>query len=414
VAVGNGGDGDFTEGIDHNGFPNDRDYGNCLVRLSTTNNNLAVADYFAMSNVVNEIANDWDLASGSPLLLPPMADGQGKMRQLVAVAGKDENMYIADSANLGKYNPENNFALYEELPRIFSGTNNTPPDAHGQSGGMWAMPAYFNGTLYFGPVRGPITAFPFQNARLTTSSSHSPTVYGYPGSQLSISANGTSNGIVWAVETVGKGGFEGLPTKAAILHAYDATNLAHELYNSNQATNTRDQFGNVTDFVTPMVNNGQVYVASSQGVAVFGLMEPSGSAARPLQQWRRVWFGSTNNTGPGANGASPAGDGVPNLIKYALGIPPFTSASLSQLITVSLTQNGCSNFLTLSVNRDANPTDVTVQLQFSTDLMNWSPNPTNTTILVNTINQLELMDNTPVGNGGAAFVRMSFVPASNF
>ena len=87
------------------------------------------------------------------------------------------------------------------------------------------------------------------------------TSFGYPGATPSVSANGASNGIVWAVEN----------NSPAVLHAYSATNL-NELYNSNQAANGRDQFGAGNKFITPMIANGKVYVGTTNGVAVFGLL----------------------------------------------------------------------------------------------------------------------------------------------
>lgn len=105
-------------------------------------------------------------------------------------------------------------------------------------------------------------AFPISNAMLATSpSSQSPTSFGYPGTSPAVSANGTSNGIVWAVEN----------SDPAVLHAYDATNLAHELYNSNQA-GSRDQFGPGNKFITPVIVNGKVFVGTQTGVAMFGLL----------------------------------------------------------------------------------------------------------------------------------------------
>jgi hypothetical protein len=79
----------------------------------------------------------------------------------------------------------------------------------------------------------------------------------------SISANGTSNAILWAAENA----------NAAVLHAYDAGNLATELYNSNQASNGRDHFGAGNKFITPMIVNGKVYVGTTTGVGVFGLVQ---------------------------------------------------------------------------------------------------------------------------------------------
>jgi outer membrane protein assembly factor BamB len=92
----------------------------------------------------------------------------------------------------------------------------------------------------------------------------SPTTFGHPGPTPAISANGTQNGIVWALDSdLGNLG---------ILHAYDPANLAHELYNSAQAPNGRDNFGNGNKFITPMIVNGKVYVGTQTGVAVFGLL----------------------------------------------------------------------------------------------------------------------------------------------
>jgi hypothetical protein len=59
-----------------------------------------------------------------------------------------------------------------------------------------------------------------------------------------------------------------------VLYAFDATNLANELYDSNQAAGGRDQFrttGNCK-FVTPMIANGKVFVPTATGVVVFGLL----------------------------------------------------------------------------------------------------------------------------------------------
>jgi hypothetical protein len=340
-----------------------------------------------------------------------MIDLEGNIRQLVVVAGKDENMYLADCANMGKYNPANNNALYEELANVFTGTNDTPPDAHGMSGGNWSTPAYFNGTLYFGPVRGPITAFPFQNALLSASSSTAPTVFGYPGAIPCVSASGASNGIVWAVETVGKSGFYGLPNRTAVLHAYAATNLANELYNSTEATNNRDEFGNVNDFVTPTIASGRVYVPSSEGVGVFGLLNDF--ALTPIQQWRDAFFGNPCNVGTGANGACPVGDGVPNLIKYALGLDPLAPATSDQLGLASVQECNGKSYLTVAINWGGNPPDVSFQAQVSSDLISWTPCSPGTVTVTNTATQLIIINNAPVGSGTNQFLRLLVLPASN-
>jgi hypothetical protein len=247
-----GANGTFDTTFNANGFPINGDYGNAILKLSMTNNSLAVADYFEPFNTVSESNADIDLGSGGALLLPDVTDSNGKVRHLIVGAGKDKNIYVGDRDNLGKYNPADNSNLYQVLP-------NALPN------GAWSMAAYFNNTVYYGGVSDVLKAYPIVSARLSaTPSSKSATSFGYPGATPSISANGTSNGIVWALES-GTG-------SAAVLHAYDATNLANELYNSTQAANGRDSFGNGNKFITPMIINGKVYVGTPSGVAIFGLL----------------------------------------------------------------------------------------------------------------------------------------------
>ena len=125
------------------------------------------------------------------------------------------------------------------------------------------MPAYFANTVYFGAVGDSIKAFDILNAELsTTPSQHTGNNFIYPGSTPSISADGTRNAILWAVENA----------NPAVLHAYDANDISHELYNSNQASAGRDQFGSGNKFITPMIVNGKVYVGTTNGVGVFGLL----------------------------------------------------------------------------------------------------------------------------------------------
>jgi hypothetical protein len=131
---------------------------------------------------------------------------------------------------------------------------------------VFSMPAYFNGTLYYGAVGDTLRALPIVNAHVATAaSSRSAATFPFPGSTPGISASGTANGIVWAVEN----------TSPAVLHAYDATNLSHELYNSSQAAAGRDTFGAGNKFITPTIVNGRVFVGTPNGVAVFGLLAVS-------------------------------------------------------------------------------------------------------------------------------------------
>jgi hypothetical protein len=129
-------------------------------------------------------------------------------------------------------------------------------------GPMFGAPAYFNNTVYFGAVGDTIKAFKVSNAALSgTPASQTPNTFGFPGATPGISANGTANGILWAAQNGSIG----------VLRAYDANNLANELYSSVDAGG-RDQFGPGNKFVTPMIANGKVYVGTKSGVAVFGLL----------------------------------------------------------------------------------------------------------------------------------------------
>jgi hypothetical protein len=234
------------------GFPVNNDYGNAMMKLSTTGGSLTVDDFFETYDSINESNADTDLGSGGSLLLPDMVDANGVVRHLMVGAGKDRNIFVADRDNMGKYNAANNDALYQELP-------NALPN------GAFSMPAYFNYAVYYGGVGDNLKAFTITNALLgTTPSSKSATTFGYPGATPSVSANGTSNGIVWALQSS--------TGATAVLHAYDATNLGTELYNSAQAAGNRDAFGNGNKFITPMIVNGKVYVGTPNGVAVFGLL----------------------------------------------------------------------------------------------------------------------------------------------
>jgi len=251
------GNGTFDTTLDANGFPNARDFGNSFVKLSASGNTLSVVDYFAMDNpnggdAESESSADTDLGSGGAMLLPDLVDGQGNTRHLGVGAGKDGNMYIVNRDNMGKF-VANDASIYQEIDGALSG-------------GIWSAPAYFNNAVYYGSVGNNLQAFKITGAKLATSaSSKSGASFVRPGTTPSISANGTSNGIVWAIQNGNSTG---------VLHAYDATNLATELYNSNQAANARDQFPTNKNckFVTPMIANGKVYVGTPGAVVVFGLL----------------------------------------------------------------------------------------------------------------------------------------------
>jgi PQQ enzyme repeat len=241
------GNGWFDATLDANGFPSEGDYGNAFLKLSTSSG-LTVSDYFEMYNGPAENAVDIDLGSGGPLVLPDLTDATGHVVHLAIGAGKDYNMYVVDRDAMGKFNSQQN-NIYQELDGVLAKA-------------IFSAPAYFNGTVYYGPISSPIQSFTITNAKLSTSpAAQTANSFKYPGATPSVSAHGTDDGIVWAIEG----------TSPSVLHAYDAKTL-NELYNSDTAANNRDQFGDAAHFPTPTIANGKVFVHTTTGVAVFGLL----------------------------------------------------------------------------------------------------------------------------------------------
>jgi hypothetical protein len=126
------------------------------------------------------------------------------------------------------------------------------------------MPAFWENNVYFVGVGDYAKSYLLSNALLSTSpTSESATQFEYPGATPSVSANGSSNGVLWVLSTI-----KGYP---AILYAYDAANLSHALYNSDQ-NEGRDQAGIAAKFAVPTVANGKVYVGTSVELDVYGLL----------------------------------------------------------------------------------------------------------------------------------------------
>src|SRR5258708_4215659 len=239
------GNGTFDTALSSTGFPSLGDCGNCFVKVSSTAP-LKLLDYFTPLNTVAESNVDEDLGSGGPLLLPDVTDASGKTRHLAIGSGKDAIIYVLDRDNMGKFSATQN-NIYQQIS--------------GQlAGGEFSKPSYFNGSVYYGAVGDQIKAFSLTAAKLATSpASNTSAVFAYPGATPAISATATTNVILWPLDN-------GSP---AVLHAYDATNLATELYNSNQAAGGRDQFS-ANKLITPMIANGRVFVGTANSVAVFG------------------------------------------------------------------------------------------------------------------------------------------------
>ena len=256
------GNGTFDTTVNSSGFPALGDYGNSFVKVAPIGGVLTPLDYWTMNNTIIESTDDRDLGSGGLVLLPDLVDSMGNIHHLGAGGGKDHDVYVFDRDNMGKFDSANNGTLYQEL-------------AGAIVGGLWSSPAWFNGNLYFGGHVDVIRSFKLNPETLMfgatpTSTTAAANRYPYPGASPSISANGTANAILWAVEN----------TSPAVLHAYDATNLATELYNSSQAPSGRDQFAN-NKYITPTIADGEVFVGTPNSVAVFGLLPAPAASFAP-------------------------------------------------------------------------------------------------------------------------------------
>jgi len=238
-----------------------RDFGDSIIKLSPpVNNRLHATDFFTPYDQSSLYDGDVDLGSGGVLLLP---DQTGAHPHLLVESGKEGTIYLIDRDNMGHYNPNNNNQIVQSLNTII--------------GGVWGMPAWWNNNLYFGGSYDYLKAFSFNSSTellSTAPTSESATYFNYPGPTPSISANGAANGIVWTLQTDGTG-----PNGSAILHAYDATNLATELYNSTQNP-TRDTPGGAVKFTVPTIANGKVYVPAVDELSVYGIL-PGSHATKP-------------------------------------------------------------------------------------------------------------------------------------
>ncbi len=259
--IGNGAfDGVITSGVvsglDSSGFPASGDYSDCFIKLALdptttqtnqgTNKNgwgLKIVDYFAPYNNHTLDSGDKDVGSGGPTLLPDSA-GSTAHPHLMIGAGKEGKFYLIDRDNMGK------FGTTDNIVQTFAMANS----------GSFCVSAYFNGRLYTTAGYGGNTAsWPLTNAAITTTAGQtSPDTIVFPGCSPYISANGTTNGVVWVVD---KG--------TGQLRAYDATNLATELWTSNLNA-TRDALGSAVKFSVPTPVNGHVYVGTADHLVVYG------------------------------------------------------------------------------------------------------------------------------------------------
>ena len=231
------------------------DYGESILRLDRASVSFGVSDYFTPNNAQSLDNGDTDLGSGGVLLLPNGPAGV-LHQQLLIESGKQGSIYLVDRNAMGHFNSKNNSQIVQFIPFAI--------------GNVFSMPAWWNNRVYFGGSGDKLKVFNFdpKGRKLATSpSSQSPSPFGPPGTTPSISAKSNANGIVWALQTDAYAS-----NGPAVLHAYNALNLATELYNSKQKAG-RDALPGAVKFAVPTIANGKVYVGTQQQLTVFGLLQ---------------------------------------------------------------------------------------------------------------------------------------------
>ena len=247
-----------------------RDYGESVLRLDPSAG-LAVHDYFTPYDFQYLNTADADLGSGATMLLPD-AVGSAAHPHLMVETGKTGKIYLIDRDAMGGINnpgvgPDNVVQTLEIIP--------------GGTIAVYGNPAYFQlnpttGLIYYQGSGDLMKSFTISNGVLSPLYSHTEDYFGFPGSQPVISANGSSNGIAWAlqVDQYGQSG-------PAVLYAYDAVNLHNRLYASNM-TGLRDRPGGGVKFTSPVVTNGHVLVGSQYNFSVYGLFPPASQPPPPV------------------------------------------------------------------------------------------------------------------------------------
>lgn len=224
-----------------------RDYGDSTLKLD--GHNLAVRDYFTPYNQARLNDGDDDLGSGGPVLLP---DQEGSHPHELVVGGKGGTIYVIDRDHMGRFQPGSDSQIVQSVPKAV--------------GSFFAAPAWWNGHLYLMGDNGILKDFHVDRGMLGSPAAQTATRTGGPGATPEVSANGSGDGIVWLIECAGgRGG------RQAILHAYDARNVAHELYNSEQSS-PRDRAGNGLHFAIPTIASGRVYVGAKNELDIYGLL----------------------------------------------------------------------------------------------------------------------------------------------
>jgi len=216
-----------------------KDYGDSFVKLNGT---LSVSDYFTPFNESSLSSGDIDLGSSGFVLLP---DQSGAVTHLGISAGKEGRIYLLNRDNLGKFHSGDDSQIVQSIPNALGTTTN---------GRNLSSAVYWQGNVYYAGHADTMKQFQIANGMFSTTpfstSTHS---FGYTAAS-SLSSNGSSDGILWTVDS-----------SASTLFAYDATNLSNMLFSVALKDSVR--------FVPPTIANGRVYVAGVTQLSVFGPLQ---------------------------------------------------------------------------------------------------------------------------------------------
>jgi hypothetical protein len=240
------GNGDFTGNV------GGQDFGDTILRLNWSNNSLVLEDYFTPWNYQPLWDHDTDVSSGGVMLLP---DQTGTYPHLLVNAGKEGTIDLVNRDNMGHWHANDDSQIVQTIPFVLNG--------------VWGAPAFWQNNVYFGGYSDHLKTFAFDPTAeqlSLTPVSQSLQYFNYPGPTPSVSSNGTSNGIVWIIESDAFAS-----SGPAVLRAYDATNLATELYDSSQNP-TRDGAGPAVKFAVPTIADGLVFVGAQGEVDMYGLL----------------------------------------------------------------------------------------------------------------------------------------------
>jgi hypothetical protein len=250
------------------------DFADSIVKLGLpSGGKFPLLDYFTPWNQASLESNDTDVSAGGLVLLPALSSGL----QLLAQQGKFGTLVLLNRSNLGKY-------CRNQTPACSGSDPNAVQEITNAGGGVWGSPAYWNGNLYVAPSGSSIRAYSFDaggSGKLSTSpTSQSAQTFAYAAPTPAISANGTTDGILWALDGSGYNSTCGTAGVNCLgLFAYDATNLSTLLYSSSKSAN--DSPGATVKYAVPVIANGKVYVGAQSGLSAYGLLPHAATLAAP-------------------------------------------------------------------------------------------------------------------------------------